>query len=167
MRVVISDTNILIDLIETEMLNVFFELPIEIITTDLVVEYELDEIKSKIIYEAAKNSRIEILESTAEQLKEIEKIFNEIRGISLTDSQVFYFAIKKNAILLSGDGNLRKFATQNGLEVHGIIWVFDLLEKNKFTNKKFLAIKMRKLLENNPRLPKEECIRRIKKWEED
>ena len=164
MTIVVSDTNILIDLIDLELLDVFFELPLEITTTDLVI-YELDEIKQAKIFEASLRDKIDILESTEIQLNEVQKIYDENRGISLTDSQVFYFAIEKGAILLSGDGNLRRFAKKRGLEVRGIIWVFDLLEKNKILSPRILSKKMKTLLEINTRLPQEECLKRIQKWE--
>ncbi len=41
MKIVVSDTNILIDLIELEMIDAFFELPLEITTTDFVVTMNL------------------------------------------------------------------------------------------------------------------------------
>ncbi len=163
MKIVVSDTNILIDLIDLELLDVFFELPLEITTTDLVI-YELDEIKQAKIFAAALHDKIEILESTEWQLNKVRKIYDENSGISLTDSQVFYFAIEKRAILLSGDGNLRRFAKKRGLEVRGIIWVFDLLEKNKILSPRILSEKMKDLLEINNRLPQEECRKRIQKW---
>ena len=166
MKIIISDTNIFIDLIELEIFEGLFQLPLEIQTTDFVVYTELDEIKQAVILQAALQKKLTIIESSAEETQEIEKIFNEVKKISITDSSVYYFAKKENAIVLSGDGGLRKFAEGKRLEVRGIIWVFDLFDKHKIYSRKVLVEKMEKLLEINSRLPKNECEKRIKKWSE-
>ena len=163
MKIVVSDTNILIDLIELDMLDFFFNLPLEITTTDLVL-YELNAPKQDKILEAAQLNKIKILSASASQLQKINVIYHNKKGISLTDSEVFYFAKEEKAILLTGDGNLRKFAHQEGLDVKGIIWIFDLFEENKILDMKILSDRIEKLLELNQRLPVDECNKRIKRW---
>lgn len=166
MKIVISDTNIFIDLIELDIFEGLLQLPLEIKTTDFVVNYELDEAKQAIILQAALQKKLTIIESSEDILPKIEKIFNEVGNLSLTDSSVYYYAKAEEAILLSGDGGLRKYAEKNKLEVRGIIWIFDLYEKYGIYNRKTLCQKMERLLEINSRLPKNECERRIKKWSE-
>lgn len=63
MNIVISDTNILIDLIDLEMFGAFLELPLNIKTTDFVVSIELDEFKQLKVLESALANKIEILEA--------------------------------------------------------------------------------------------------------
>lgn len=164
MKIVISDTNIFIDLIELDIFEGLFQLPLEIKTTDFVVNYELDEAKQSVILQAALQKKLIIFESSEEQFQEIETIFHDIGKLSLTDSSVYYYSKNENAILLSGDGGLRKFAEERKLEVRGIIWLFDLFEKHEVYNRKTLVEKMERLLETNSRLPKKECENRIRRW---
>lgn len=165
MNIVISDTNILIDLIDLEMFGTFLELPLNIKTTDFVVSIELDEFKQLKVLESALANKIEILEADTEQLKEVKKIFADTKGLSLTDCEVYYFTKElEDTVLLSGDKKLRKFAKSNGLDVRGIIWIFDLFEEYSLYNVKFLALKMEELLSKNIRLPTDECKKRINKW---
>lgn len=46
-RIVISDANVIFDLLSVQLLEVFFALPCEICTTDLVIS-EIDEAAKKI-----------------------------------------------------------------------------------------------------------------------
>jgi len=167
MNILISDTNIIIDLIELEMFDAFLELPLDIKTTDFVVNIELDEYKQLKILENALANKIEILEADSEQLIEILKIYQNTKGLSLTDCEVYYFSKElEDTVLLSGDKRLRNFAKKNGLDVKGIIWIFDLFEKQSRYNVKYLALKMEELLSKNTRLPTDECKKRINKWKQ-
>lgn len=164
MKIVISDANILIDLLKLEILDGFFRIPYEIITTDIIVETELNKIQRERIFEAEEENKLKVEKSTAEEIKSITDIFNETPGISLPDSGVYYIAKNKNAILLSGDKKLRSFAKSKGVQVHGIIWVFDQLKECAIYTQNSLATKLNELMEINNRLPKDECISRIERW---
>ena len=69
-------------------------------------------------------------------------------------------------MLLSGDGKLRKQVRKNGIEVRGIIYVFDeLIKQNLITFPKGIE-KIEQLLQLNNRLPKNEIEKRIQFWSE-
>jgi hypothetical protein len=66
--------------------------------------------------------------------------------------------------LLTGDAALRRGAQQNQIPVHGILWVFDQLVKQNIITNGNAYDKLSLLLEINPRLPRDESQKRLKKW---
>ena len=49
-------------------------------------------------------------------------------SLSANDCFCYVTAAVHSGILLTGDGLLRKVATNNGLRVHGVLWIVDKLE---------------------------------------
>ena len=77
---------------------------------------------------------------------------------------MLFHAIRIQAIVLTGDSRLRREATEAGLEAHGTPWAFHTLIDHELLSEKPAAGKLEGLLEANPRLPREECERRIDRW---
>ena len=48
-------------------------------------------------------------------------------GLSANDCFCFVTALARHGILLTGDAQLRRVATDNGLLVHGVLWIVDKL----------------------------------------
>jgi predicted nucleic acid-binding protein len=69
--------------------------------------------------------------------------------------------------LLTGDAALRKTAQEKNIPVHGLLWVFDELVKNNLIPHKTAFEKLTYILSINPRLPVEECKKRLSKWKKD
>jgi len=98
--------------------------------------------------------------------KEEQAVFDFItkrKILSLADKTVLWKAIQLKCPLLTGDDKLRKEAKENGIEVHGTIWVILQLIEKKIVTK----IKAVELLEElkiiNTRLPVDEIDKLIKK----
>ena len=85
-------------------------------------------------------------------------------NLSLTDCSVWYYAKVNNYILLTGDRKLRTSSTYDGVEVHGVIYVFDSLVEFGVVSHQIAIEKLQQLFSINPRLPKEEIEKRINKW---
>lgn len=68
---------------------------------------------------------------------------------------------------MTGDGKLRKQATKEGVEVRGIIFIFDELLKQNLISFKIAIEKISQLSLLNNRLPKREIELRIKCWKEE
>jgi predicted nucleic acid-binding protein len=164
MRIVINDANILIDLVHLDFTEVFFQVEnLELKTTDFVFEELLEEQKI-IVNRFVAEGRLEILESVEDDLIEIVNIKSQTTGLSFEDCSVWYFAQKTNGILLTGDGKLRRQSIQSGIEVKGILYIFDELLNQGLITFEFALLKINQLYELNDRLPIEAKDERIESW---
>lgn len=165
MKIAINDTNILIDLIRIDLIYELFSLDFEFITSDLIVaEFEVEE-QRKIINELINQNKLQVYKFDFNELLAIQGIKNKSsKKLSFEDCSVLYLAIKKNAILLTGDNLLRKNATNAGIKVNGILFVLDNLLENKIITAKLAFNKLTNLIALNTRLPKAECKIRLDTW---
>ena len=164
MRIVINDANILIDLIHLQMIHLLFELKhLELKTTDFVFE-ELGSPQRAILQKFIDQGTLEILESEEKELENIFNLLNNTSGLSFEDCSVWYFAKINNGILLTGDGKLRKQSSQDGIEVRGILFVFDELLKAGLITFDLALLKLDQLYQINNRLPIKAKIERVELW---
>ncbi len=165
MKIAINDTNILIDLMKIDLIDEFFRLDFEFITTNLIIaEFEIEE-QQNIINELIKQEKLYIYNLLFDELLEIQSIKNKSsKKLSFEDCSVWYLAKKKDAILLTGDNLLRKKATNDGVSVNGILFVFDCLVENEIITKQLASEKLTQLISLNPRLPKNKCEERLNLW---
>lgn len=123
MKVIITDTNVFIDLIKSNALDYFFQLPLKICTTDLVLE----EIRKPEQYEKLdqfrQDNRLTVLELDEMEIVEAWNLKTEWVLKRITDRSVLWKAIQLKCMVLSGDNNLKKECQRHGLAVHGTIWV--------------------------------------------
>ena len=166
MKIIVNDANILIDLVDLKILSYFFQLGFEFHTTDIILDELFEQQKEELI-PYIQTGKLIVDDITDEDFVEISLIRATKPALSEQDCSAFYQARKENALLLTSDNTLRKYAKANQLEVHGHLWVFDnLINKSIFTGK----IAMEKLQELrsvvNPKLglPEKECRKRIKLW---
>lgn len=153
MRIVINDANILIDLINLDLEIPFFQLDqLELKTTDFVFE-ELHDEQKEILQEYIVQGRLIIIESEEEDLINISNILYSTNGLSFEDCSVWYFAKSQEGILLTGDGKLRKQSTADGVEVRGILYIFDQLLLYGIITFDFAILKLNQLYQINDRLP--------------
>lgn len=161
----VSDTNILIDLFRTGLLDAFFSLPFEFFTTDFVLNELTDAQQKKRIDRYTKSKKLKVKGFAADELPEIFHLQEESgNNTSFVDCSVWYYAKVSGGTLLTGDNKLRKAAEKDSIKVAGIIYVFDELENHRVLARAELARLMKKLQLSNPRLPKTECGARIAKW---
>jgi rRNA-processing protein FCF1 len=155
MKIIITDTNVFIDLIRSNALVHFFQLDYEICTTDLVVEeIKLPDQQQQL--EAFRASgRLKVIELNAAEIQEAVELPTKCNLKRITDKSVLLKAIHLQCLVLSGDGDLRKECTRNGLEVHGSVWVVRELWIANLTNVQTLQTVLDEMLKNT-RLPQHE-----------
>jgi len=164
MRIVINDANILIDLFHLDLVEVFFRLQgLELKTTDFVFE-ELHDDQKEVIVQFIENQSLTIIESSEEDLNNIFEILSSTNGLSVEDCSVWYHAKKNLGILLTGDGRLRKQSSADGVEVRGILYIFDQLLISDLITFEFAIEKLNQLYLLNERLPIDAKKQRLDCW---
>lgn len=166
-KIVVNDTNVFIDLSDIGILEQFFHLPWEVHTTDFVMLELLRDGQKDAVASYEREGSLHIASFASEELKEIIQLQRRARiktNLSLTDCSVWYYAKKNSYTLLTGDHKLRSSSLNEGVEVRGIIYVFDELVATGILSEKIAAEKLALLKSINPRLPKNEIEKRIKLW---
>jgi predicted nucleic acid-binding protein len=163
MRLIITDVSVLFDLFQINLLNEFFELDFEICTT-IFVYNEIVSQEQLIEFEQFKLSKkLTVLELPSNEIEEVV-IFKTKRNLkSIPDKTILWKAIQLNCPLLTCDCKLKKEANDNGIEVHGSIWVLTELERQKIIEKQQTVQLLEQLKVTNSRLPFIEIDKIIRK----
>lgn len=165
MKILVNDTNILIDLHSVGLLEEMCRLPYEIHTVDFVVAEIADADQRRIFDELVAQGGIFIDGFTADEVIEIVEEHSSVSGnLSIPDCSVCYFARKHNVPMLTGDRRLRRYAEEQSIEVHGILFIFDELVRHDIISTSMAADRLEELFAINARLPKTEIRNRINRW---
>jgi len=158
MKVIVNDANILMDLIKVDLLDSFFELNLNMHTTDLVIN-ECNENQKEILNKFIESGKMQL--ETFNDYRELTMLMENHPQISLADSSVLLVAKSLKGILLTGDKCLTKISGKFEIDTHGIFWVFDLLLEQGIIENKLYNDKLKELRDKNKRLPREEFEKRI------
>ena len=158
-----SDTNIWIDFFEINHLDHPFLLGHEFyLSTDA---YEDELIRSDELRKALLAFGLRLADITEEEFTMAESYRNTYRRLSLYDAFALAIAKARSWTLLTGDQPLRTAAEREGIECHGVIWVYDeLLLNNRISSDEFrgaMQLLLTAVREGRCRLPVNELIRRI------
>lgn len=161
MKLAVTDANIFIDLIHTDLIGHLFSIDHEIHTC-LEVFDELNEKQQRVLtfYQQGEKLTIHAL-TVAEQ---DQAMLGLPRALSTTDGNVLYLAKKLQASIPTGDGALRKHSLKLNFEVHGILWLFECFHDGQFVSTVHCIEKLKQLIDYNDRLPKAECDKLLEKW---
>lgn len=163
MIIAVHDASILIDLIAINLIEQIFALDYHMVTTDFIIE-ELRPEQRSILLTFIANGRLTIDISNEQDIIDIVALSDRYASLSLADCSVLFYAQRYSAILLTGDKRLRNTALDSALEVHGILWVLELLVDTKIIMPHLAAQRLEELINSNVRLPVEECRKRITAW---
>lgn len=160
MKIVVQDASVLIDLAVGDCLTAWFSAGIETHTTaPVLLEVEQD------VKQFVRSRLLLVFNFDGEELLELLAFQSQhSTRLSFEDCSIFYLAVKLDAVLLTGDKALRSAASQNGLEVHGTLWILDLLVERKALPPGKAAAALARMVAKNPRLPKAECEERLRRW---
>lgn len=164
MEIVVSDTNILIDLYNSGLLYYCKQLDLDFRTLDLIIEeIEVPEQRAT-INEIIKNGGLKVCSLTGSQVADVyQKIryYNGKCNLSPEDISVMVYAIDNHCRLLTGDKTLRKKAILENVTVSGILYLTDMLIRESVLEPTCMIRSLKLLLESNSRLPKKLIEERI------
>jgi putative PIN family toxin of toxin-antitoxin system len=165
MRVVVQDASVLIDLGAAELLDAWFSLEIETLTTSLVWREVNRRTPKAKLRQFARDDRIHVVAVGAEALSEVVRLKMDLpRQLTLNDASVLHLAVARKAVLLTGDQTLRKCAESRAVPVHGLLWLLDHMVAEEALSPGTAARKLELLCRLNPRLPKGECEALLAAW---
>jgi len=157
--VLVTDTNIWIDLENGSILIEVFRLPYQFLIPDLAIQ-ELKRPK----WETLAVLGLEARELAAGQMVELSRLRQTYRNLSINDLAAFLLARTLDETLLTGDWHLSELANANGLSVHGVLWLLDELVYFQALMPGQAAAALRRMLAQGARLPDDECEKRLKNW---
>lgn len=167
MTLIITDTNILFDVISIGALPELFSLDYEICTTVFVLqEIKLSDQKEAVeVFVRAKE--LTVIEFDSDDISEIEAFKTSKNFKGITDKSVLWKALKLDCPLLTGDRKLRLEAENQGVEVHGTIWVIERLVEQNLINVERGVYLLETLKQANSSLPLDAINKLIEKYRKE
>lgn len=164
MKIAINDANILIDCCDIGLIPALIQLDFELHTTDFVMNEIQNQEQLEILIEIISIKKLIVNDFDTSALLKIIERSQKFPKLSIEDCSVLHLAEAKGAILLTGDGALRRTASKSDIEVHGILWILDMMVSQNILTKTVAFQKLQILMEMNPRLPQKACEDRLKDW---
>lgn len=163
--ILITDTNIFLDLIEGDILAQLFELPHQIHTTDIILSNELAPAQQALLDDFVAVGKLEVRSFTVTELMRIGE-WVEAARLEAGEMSVLFHAQQVGGILLSGDAAFRRYAREQGMAVHGTLWVLDELVAHAVLSPRAAHQALSQMLAqgSDRRLPKAPCEARLKRW---
>jgi len=119
-KLLISDANILIDIVEGEVVDPVFELPYEMCTPDLLYYDELATHHPDLVEKG-----LALKDVQGEFLLQVPALQEKYKKPSRYDCLALALATQEGCPLLTGDKYLRAAAEQENVEVYGTLWLID------------------------------------------
>ncbi len=165
-KVVVSDTNIFIDLIEIGLIKAFFNCGLEIHTTAMVIDEVKNERQKE---ELLSYDRLVVKKYKESDYNVVYEYYIDARrcsNLSVTDCSVLLYAKELGCTLLTNDGKLRNVAKREGLEVKRLLSIIMYLVEKNEVDIDVAKAAMERLMETNSRAPVELIMNFIKKMVE-
>lgn len=157
--VLITDTNIWIDLQNGEILAEVFRLPYQFFTTDFAIDEFIQP-----GWATLQRLGLQTHELRPEEIFELGQLRQIYRQLSAFDLAALLLAKVLEACLVTGDRRLNELARAQGVCVHGVLWILDEMLEQQLLTASQAAAALRKMLDRGARLPEVECQRRFDRW---
>ena len=155
----VTDASIWISLERAGVLLAVLDLPYDFISPDLVAG-ELRTPMEGLLAEAG--LRIESL--SGEEVAALVDLTEKYPAPGRKDLSTLVLAKKLSAVLLTGDAKLRAAAAQEGIEVHGVLWLLQQMVDHELLGPLDAAGLVDTLTDRGIYLPKRECGELQNRW---
>lgn len=155
----VTDTNFWIDLDTAGLLGSVFRLPFEWQAPDVIVA-ELERPAGDDLVRQG----LRVRELDGRQVAEVAALAAAYLRPSRADLFALVLARNQGALLLTGDRHLRQAAEQEGVRVHGTLWLLDEMVERSMLAPAKAAEALDRMRERFRRLPAEEVEQRLRRW---
>ncbi|MCY4182898.1 MAG: hypothetical protein OXF43_08440 [Gammaproteobacteria bacterium] len=161
MKILVSDTSVLIDLDRGGLTEEAFRLPYEFAVPDLLYVAEIEKYDGAELIDLG--LRIEELDGPGVNLA--LEYRRKRRTLSLPDAFALALASRHSWVLLAGDKELRKLAEAENIECHGVLWLMDRIFENGVVSGAQLRSSLARIAAHpRCRLPQAEVRRRLVRY---
>lgn len=158
----VTDTNFWIDLDTADLLGPAFRLPCEWQAPDVIIA----ELKKPEGADLVRRG-LRVCELDGRQVAEVVELAATYSRPSRIDLFALVLARAQEALLLTGDRHLRQAAEQQGVRVHGTLWLLDEMVESSVIPPGEAAEALLLMKEGRRRLPVDEVDRRLARWRRD
>ncbi len=155
----ILDTTICIDLFNGKLLEKVLKLPYEFVLPDVIMAELLDPPGEYVI-----QIGYSMQDLPTETIGQFLALREKYTKPSTNDLFALLIARINACALLTSDGDLREAARNEGLNVHGLLWILDRLIEHQMLTKADAAASLERIMASGSWLPKRECEVRLKRW---
>jgi hypothetical protein len=161
MKILVSDTSVLIDLERGGFLDSCFKLPFEFAVPDLLYARELAEFGGPALVARG----LIVQELTGDEVTAAQAVRGNHPKLSLPDAFAYALASVRGWTLLTGDGELRALAEVEGVEFFGVLWILDQLFNGKVTEAAVIVNGLEAIAAHpRCRLPRTEIQSRLERY---
>lgn len=161
MKVLVSDSSVLIDLLRYQIIRHLAGLPYDFVIPDITLETELLEDRDQTI-ELIRVARIESL--SEEEMVILLRNREAYAQLSVPDCAALAIVESRRWTLLAGDSLMRQIARDRGFDVRGTLWIMDEYRQHGLmTDNTLLAVFEQMVEDPRIRLPKGEIRSRIRR----
>ncbi len=155
----VTDTNFWIDLHVAHLLDEVFRLPCQWVIPDIVLA-ELQEPDPRTL----RDRGLKEAELSGELVAEISGLATRYPKPSLKDLSALVLANSTGITLITGDGDLRAAAENEGVDVHGTLWVLDEMVSTQIIESRRAADALDAMVQQGRRLPEPDVEARLRRW---